>query len=64
MNAYINPRNHTSLSNVIDITAHSIIFFQEEKLTNIFDLLINQCNISIAEPVEIQIDEIGNNVTT
>ena len=46
------------------ITAHSIRLFQEEKLTNIFELLINQNNISIAELVETQIDELGNNVIT
>ena len=64
MNAYLKQRNHASLTNLIEIIAHSVTLFQDEKLTNIFELLINQNNISIAEPVEIQIDELGNNVTT
>ena len=64
MNAYPNPGNHTSLNNIIDITAHSTGSSQEEKLTNNFELLINQTDISIAEPVEIQIDELGNNGIT
>ena len=64
MNAYLNQRNHTSLTDLIEITAHSISLFQGEKLTNISELLISQNNISIAEPVEIQIDGLGNTVTT
>ena len=46
------------------MTAHTISLFQDETPTNIFELLINQNNISTAEPVEIQIDELGNNVFT
>ena len=61
MKAYLRPRNHTFLNNTIGVHAHSISLFQEEKLINIFELLMNQNSISIAEPVEIQIDELGNN---
>ena len=62
--AYLNPRNRTPLNNIIDIHAHSISLLQAEKPTHIFESLINQNNISIAEPVEIQIDESVNNVIT
>ena len=62
MNAYLDPRNHTFLNKIIDWIAHSISLFQGEKLTNTFGLLINQNDISIAEPVETQTDELGNNV--
>ena len=64
MNANIIPRNHTSFKNTIGITARSISLFQEEKLTNIFELVINQNIISIAEPVDIQKNELGNDVIT
>ena len=29
MNAFLNPRNGTSLTNIIDVTAHSKSLFQE-----------------------------------
>lgn len=41
-----------------------VLFHQEEELTNIFGLLTSQDNISIAELVEIRIDEAGTNVST
>ena len=31
MDAFLSPRNGTSLPNIIDVTAHSISLFQEEK---------------------------------
>ena len=36
MNAFLNPRNGASLTNIIDVTAHSVSLFQEnEQLNNI-----------------------------
>ena len=36
MNALLNPRNGASLTNIIDVTAHSVSLFQEnEQLNNI-----------------------------
>ena len=32
MNAFANPRNGASLTDIIDVTAHSTSFFQEEHL--------------------------------
>ena len=62
MNEFLNPRNGASLTNIIDVTAHSISLFQEnEPPKNINDMFIPKTDISIAEPIEVQIDELGNN---
>ena len=62
MNSFLNPHNGTSLTGVIDLTAHSINLFQEnESPQNIKDTFMNNNNISIAEPYDVQIDELGNN---
>ena len=63
MTAFLNPRNGASLTNIIDVTAHSISLFQENeqpKKTN--ELFIPQTSISIAEPIDVQIDGLGNNI--
>ena len=61
MDAFLNPRNGASLTNIIDVTAHSISLFQEnEQPKNINDKLIPKTDISIAEPIVVQIDELGN----
>ena len=63
MDAFLNPRNGASLTNIIDVTAHSISLFQEiEQLKNINELIIPQTSISIAEPIDAQIDELGNKI--
>ena len=65
MNACLNPHNGTSLTGVIDVTAHSISLFQEyEEPKNIKNIFIHKSDISIAEPYDVQIDELGNNVIT
>ena len=62
MNAFLNPRNGASLTNIIDATAHSISLFQEnEQPKNINGMVIPKTGISIAEPIEVQIDELGHN---
>ena len=49
-----------SLANIIDATAHSILIFQEnEQPKNITEIVIPQTSISIAEPIDVQIDESG-----
>ena len=61
MNAFLNPRNGASLTNIIDVTAHSINLFQEnEQPNNINDMFIPKTDISIAEPIQVQMDELGN----
>ena len=63
MNSFFNPHNGTSLTGVIDLTAHSISLFQEnETPQNIKDTFMNKQNVSIAEPYDVQIDELGDNI--
>ena len=65
MNSFLNPHNGTSLTGVIDLTVHSISLFQEnEEPQNIKKTFMNNNNISIAEPYDVQIDETGNNFIT
>ena len=62
MSAFLNPRNGTSLTNMFDVTAHSIILFQDnEQAKHINDICMPKTDISIAEPIEVQVDELGNN---
>ena len=50
------------VTGAIDVTAHSTSVFQEnELLTNIIEMFIPKSNISIAEPIDVQIDELGSN---
>ena len=65
MNSFLNPRNTISLTGIIDVTAHSISLFQEnEQPKNINDIFIPKSDISVAEPYDVVIDELGNNVIT
>ena len=65
MNSFLNPRNTLSLTGIIDVTAHSISLFQEnEEPKNINDIFIPKSDISVAEPYDVVIDELGNNVIT
>ena len=65
MNACLNPHNGTSLTGIIDVTAHSVSVFQEDELPkNINDIFIPSSDISIAEPYDDQIGELGNDVIT
>ena len=59
--------NGTSLAGIIDVTAHNISLFQEnenEPPKNIIGISIPKRDISIAEPYDVQIDELGNSVIT
>ena len=63
MNSFLNPHNGTSLTGVIDLTAQSISKFQEnESPQNIKDTFIHKATISIAEPYDVQIDELGYDI--
>ena len=43
MNALLNPRNGASLTNIIDVTAHSISLYQEnETPKNISEIFIRK----------------------
>ena len=62
MNSFLN-NNATSLTGTIDLTAHNISIFQgNEPLKNTIDIFIPKSDISIAEPYDVQIGELGNNV--
>ena len=62
MNSFLNPYNAISLIGIIDITAHIISLFQEMHHLKILYILIPKSDISIAEPYDVIIDELGNNV--
>ena len=67
MNSFLNPHNGTSLTGVIDVTAHSVSLYAEdvnEEPINIKSIFIPKTDISISEPVEVQLDELGENVIT
>ena len=57
--------NGTSLTGIVDDTAHSISLVQDnenEEPKNIVHISIPKNDISIAEPCDVIIDEIGNKV--
>ena len=63
MNSFLIPHNGPSLTGVIDVTAHSISWFQENAPPkNIEDIFIPKSDSSIALPYDVIIDELGNNV--
>ena len=63
MDAFSNPTNGASLTNIIDVAAHSISLFQEnEQPKHIYGIFLPQTDISIAEPIGVQTDELGNNI--
>ena len=64
MNAFLNPRSGASLTSIIDATALSISLFQEdEQPKNIIGTFIPQTDMSIAEPIDAQISQLGINIT-
>ena len=59
MNAFLNPRNGTSLTGLIDLTAHSINLYDHSisnEPQNIKDVFMTESDISVAVPTEVQID--------
>ena len=61
MNSFLNTHNGTSLTGIIDITAHSISLFQENgPPKKILDVLFPYGDIAIAELVDVQINGLGN----
>ena len=65
MHSFLNTHNGPSLTGITDVTAHSVSLFQkDEPPKNINDLFIPNSDISIAEPYDATIDELGNNVIT
>ena len=65
MDSFLNPHNSTSLTGVIDVTAHSTSLFQEnESPKDINVIFIPKNDISTAGPYDVIIDELGNHVIT
>ena len=67
MNSFLNPHNGTSLTGVIDVTAHSISLYGEtvpNEPHTIKCIFIPKSDFSVAEPIEVQIDELGDNSIT
>ena len=64
MSALLNPRNGASLINIIDVTAHSISLFQENDQPKVInDVFMPKTHIGIADPIDVQMDELGNDIT-
>ena len=55
---FVNARNGASLTNIIDVAAHRIFFRKMNNLKILTYLYL--IDISIAEPIDVQIDELGN----
>ena len=67
MNSFLNPHNKTNLTGIVDITAHSISLYDQSvfsKPENIKGIFIPKNDISVAEPIDVQIDELGDNIIT
>ena len=64
MNSFLNPNNRTSLTGIVDITAHSISLVGENDSKHVNDMFIPKTAIRITEPIDVQIDENGDNVIT
>ena len=63
MNPFLNLHNAVSLIGAVDLLAHSVSFSQEnEQPQNIKDIFIPKSDISVAEHIEAQIDDLGNNI--
>ena len=63
MNAFLNPINGTSLTNIIDVTAHSITFSDSKDIpTHIHNIFIPETYIAIPEPIDVQTNELGGSI--
>ena len=60
MNSFLNPNNGTSLTGIIDVTAHNIYLFQRDgTVKHILDILFPYGDIAIAELVDVQLNDLG-----
>jgi len=60
MNSFLAPNNRTSLTGIIDFTAHNIYLIQEDgTVKNILDILFAYGDIAVAELVDVQLNELG-----
>ena len=60
MSSSLAPINRTSLTGIIDFTAHNIYLIQEDgAVKNILDTLFAYGDIAVAELVDVQLNEFG-----
>ena len=60
MNSFLAPKNRTSLTGIIDFTAHNIYLAQEDgTANNILDILFPYGDIAVAELVDAQLNDLG-----
>ena len=60
MNSFLAPNNRTSLTGIIDFTAHNVYLIQEDgTVKNILDILFPYGDIAVAELVGVQLNDIG-----
>ena len=60
MNSFLAPNNRTSLTGIIDFTAHNIYLIQEDgTVKNILDILFPYGDIAVAELVDVQLSDLG-----
>ena len=59
MNSFLAPNNRTSLTGIIDFTAHNMYLYQKDGTVNILDILFSYGNIAVAELVDVQLTELG-----
>ena len=66
MNAFLNPHNNGPLlTGIIDVTAHSVSLFRENDTPkHTIDISMPKSDISDAEPHDVQIAELGDNIIT
>ena len=60
MNSFLAPNNRTSLTGVIDFTAHNIYLTQEDgTVKDIVDMLCPYGDIAVVELVDVQLNDLG-----
>ena len=60
MNSFLAPNNRTSLTGIIDFTAHNIYLTQGDgTVKNTLDILFAYGDIAIAELADAQLNEFG-----
>ena len=67
MNSFLNPRNRTSLTGIIDVTDNSISLYDgdtNDEPKQIKGIFMAQSDISRAEPYDVQLNELGDNIIT
>ena len=60
MNSFLAPNNRTSLTGIIDFTAHNIYLIQEDgTVKNILDISFPYGDIAVAGLADVQLNDLG-----